>query len=378
MKRVKRMLSVMMAGLCVASLTACAGGGGGGNTIKIGGLAPLTGGVAVYGVAAANGAKLYIKELNAKGGVLGKQIDFIIEDEKGDPIEAVNAYNKLVNNDKVVAIIGDVTSKPAIAVAQKSVADNIPMISPTATAEDVTKGAPNMFRACFLDPFQGTTMAKYATERLGAKKAAVIYNTSDDYSTGLAESFKATAEAAGLQIVAYEGYGKDDVDFKAQLTNIAAQSPEVLFVPDYYNTVVLIAAQAKEIGANFTLLGADGWDGVLGVADDATALNGAYFSNHYSTEDTDPLVQGFLKNYKAEYGEDPNAFAALGYDAARILFDAIEKAGTTDKEKVIAALNATSIDGVTGHITFDENRNPIKSSAIIQIQDGKYTLADKF
>lgn len=397
----KRLFTIMIACLCVFAVTACtaapapsqtAPAQGGetaapgteatqapaqGGTIKIGGLAPLTGGVAVYGAAASNGAKLYIKELNANGGVLGQQVEFILEDEKGDATEATNAYNKLVNNDGVVAIIGDVTSKPTIAVAQRAAADNMPMISPTATAKEVTTAGTNVFRACFLDPFQGETMANFAAESLKVKTAAIIYNTGDDYSVGLYESFKTVAEAAGIQIVAAEGYAAGDIDFKAQLTNIAAANPEVLFVPDYYNTIVLIAGQAKEVGLDAALLGADGWDGVLGATTDASILEGAYFSNHYSTEDTDPTVQNFLTGYEAEYGESPNAFAALGYDAAKILFDAMERAGSTDADAVIAALQATEIDGVTGHIVFDAERNPIKSCAIIKIVDGKYTLFEK-
>lgn len=348
-----------------------------GDTIKIGGLAPLTGNVSVYGIAASNGAKLYINEINAAGGVLGKQVEFLVEDEKGDATEAVNAYNKLVN-DGIVALIGDVTSKPSIAVAQVAADEGLPMIAPTATAAEVTMAGTNVFRACFLDPFQGETMATYASTKLNAKTAAVLYNVGDDYSVGLYEAFEAKCKELGLEIVTVESYSTGDMDFKAQLTNIVAKEPDVLFLPDYYNTVVLIASQAKEVGSKAILLGADGWDGVLTVAEDPAALEGSYFCNHYSTQDESEIVQNFLKNYQAEYGEVPNSFAALGYDAAKILLAAIEKAGSADdKPAVIAALQDTQVDGVTGGITFDAGGDPIKSASIITIKDGAYSLVEK-
>ncbi|SMC55373.1 ABC transporter substrate-binding protein [Papillibacter cinnamivorans] len=392
----KGLLALALAlALCIATLAGCSGGGTAATptptaaapqTIKIGCLAPLTGNVAVYGIAARNGAKLYIDEVNAAGGINGKQIEFIEYDEKGDATEAVNAYNKLVD-DGVTAIIGDVTSKPTIAVAQISVEDNMPMISGTATAADVTSYGNNMFRSCFLDPFQGTTMAKFAQEKLGATKVAVIYNTGDDYSKGLAESFTSTATELGMTVVASEGYATGDVDFTAQLTNITTQKPDVLLCPDYYNTVVLIAQQAKSVGLTATLLGCDGWDGVLTVTgNDASAVEGAYFCNHYSTADTSELVQNFLKNYEAAYGETANAFAATTYDAAKILLAGIQAAedagltaGTAEyKQAVIDAMDKTDMDCVTGHITFDENNNPIKSCAIIKIVNGAYSYEGQF
>ena len=354
-----------------AATTAAAGG-----TIKIGGLAPLTGDVSVYGIAASNGIKLAFAEINKAGGVLGKQLEYIVYDEKGDATEAVNAYNKLENQDKIVALIGDITSKPTIAVAKLAAKTNMPMISPTATALDVTKQGANVFRACFIDPFQGKVMATFAGDTLKAKNVAVIFNSGDDYSVGLSDAFQAEAKARGLKVVAAESYSKGDTDFKTQLTKIAAGKPDAVFVPDYYNTVALIANQARGAGLTVPLLGADGWDGVLGVAKPAE-IEGYYFCNHYSSEDQDPKVQGFLKNYKDAYKMDANALAALGYDAAYIMAEAIKKAGSTDKAAIVKALAETNYTGVTGNVKFDADRNPIKSVAIIKIVGGKFTFNSK-
>lgn len=373
----KKSLAVVMACATAAlAFSGCAQSSG--NTIKIGGIAPLTGDVSVYGTAASKGAKLAIEEINAAGGVLGKQIEFIEEDEEGDPVKAVNAYNKL-SSQKVVAIIGDVTSKPTISVAQKAAKDNMPMITATATAKEVTSYGKNMFRACFLDPYQGETMATYAVQNLGAKNVAVLYDTSDDYSKGCAEAFKAKAEAAGAKVVAYEGFGKGDADFKAQLTKINQSTPDAIFIPSYYNTVALIATQAKEIGIKATLLGSDGWDGVLGALDKSNlaVVEGTYFCNHYSTEDKSEVVQKFLTDYKKKYNEDPNAFAALGYDSAKILLSAIANAKSTEKQKIIDAMAASDYEGVTGHINYNGSGDPVKSVAIIKIVNGAYTLDTK-
>lgn len=367
-----------------------------GDSIKLGFIGPTTGDVAVYGIAAKNAVELYIEQFNKNGGIGGKKIELISYDDKGDATEAVNAYNKLVTSDEVVAIIGAITSTPTIAVAQNSVKDNIPIMTPTATHPDVTSYGNNTFRSCFLDPFQGSTMANFASSELKAKTAAIIYNTSDTYSTGLKDSFTAKAGELGLQVVATEGYGKDDVDFRAQLTNIAAQNPDVLFIPEYYNNVYLIASQAKEIGLKATLLGVDGTDGVLSLEGaDQSVFEGMYFANHYSTDDPSEIVQNFLTGFKDKYKETPNALAALGYDGAMILINAIKTvadAGTAIDNSpacftaIIDALEKTDMECVTGHITYDAQNNPVKSCAIIKITtstvDGKvvgsYSLFGKY
>lgn len=379
--KLKQICSLAMVGVvAVAALAGCgsasSGAGQTGDVIKIGGIAPLTGDVAVYGNAAKNGAQLAIDQYNANGGVLGKQIQYIVLDDKGDPTEAVNAYNKLVSSEKVSAIIGAVTSKPTLTIAPLAAKEGIPVVTPTATALEVTEAGANIFRACYTDPYQGKVMGDFAAEKLSAKTAAVMYNTADDYSVGLAEVFKESFEAHGQQVVSFEGYTGGDRDFKAILTNINGKAPDVLFIADYYNTVGLITQQAQEVGIQAAMLGADGWDGVLEVAP-PEAVEGAYFSNHYSADDQAAEVQNFLADYRAKYNEEPNALAALGYDAAVLMLEAIKTAGSVDKAAVVKALQASNVTTVTGTITFDENRNPVKSIAIIQVKDGQYTMFDK-
>ncbi len=369
----KRVVSLLLTLVMLIALPVFASADG--ETIRIGGLAPLTGDVAVYGVATQRGVDLYIEQLNANGGLLGKQVEMVWYDEKGDAAEAVNAYNRLVGD--VVALIGDVTSKPSIAVAELAAQDNMPMITATSTAYDVTTPGSNIFRACFLDPYQGKAMGIYAAQNLGAKTAAIIYNNSDDYSTGLAEAFKEKFESLGGSVVAYEAYSSSDIDYKSQLTNIVGQNPDVVFMPDYYNTVAMIAKQAREVGLEVPFLGADGWDGLLSVVDDTSILNNCYFCNHYSADDTDENVQNFLTSYVEKYGETPVSFSALGYDAAKILCTAIENAGSTDAQAIIDQMAATSIDGVTGHIVYDDHGDPQKSVSIITFEDGAMKLVEK-
>lgn len=351
----------------------------GGETIKIGGLAPLTGPASVYGVAANNGIKLAVNDINAAGGIMGKQIEYIVYDEKGDSTEAVNAYNKLVQDDKVVGVVGDVTTKPTLAVAQASLQDNIPLITGTATAEAVTLTGENVFRSCFTDPFQGELMAAYTANNLKAKTAAILYNAADDYSSGVAATYKNNAEAAGVTIVAEEKFQTDDVDFKSQLTTIKGKNPDVLLLPVYAQDLRLIAAQAKEIGITAQLMGVDGWDGVLEDKNfDASVLEGGIFCSQYSAESKDEALQAFIKNYKAAYNADPNMFAVLAYDAMQIMAKGIEKAGSTESKAIIDAMKATDYKGLTGDITFDENRNPVKSAVAMSIKGGEYKFIENF
>ena len=380
-----KVIAVALAVVFVMSFAACSGKKAEASTIKVGVLAPLTGAVAQYGNAVNNGVMMYFEELNAKGGINGKQVELVTYDEEGDPVKAVTGYNSLVDQG-VVAIVGDVTTAPTKAVVAESQADNMPMITASATAEDVTcrlnaDGTvaavyENMFRSCFIDPFQGSKMAAFAKDQLSAKTAAVLYNMGSDYSVGCYKAFKETAAQQGLEVVAEESYADGAVDFQSQLTNIAAKSPDVLFVPDYYSVIALVAQQAQSAGLKATMLGADGWDSVLGVVTDAALLEGAYYCSGYSTEDTRAEVQTFVKNFKAKYNDDPDMFAAQGYDAAMILAAAIEKAEASGKtgddyrKAIIAAMKATDMDCVTGHVTFNEYNNPEKSAAIINITGG--------
>lgn len=343
------------------------------STIKVGGMGPLTGSAAMYGITVDKGAKLAFEEINANGGVLGKKFEYISLDEKADPIEAVNAYNKLTD-EGVVAILGSVTSKPTLAVAELAAQDGIPMITPTGTQINITDAGPNIFRVCFTDPYQGSTLAKFSKDKLGAKTAAIMVNTSSDYSDGIANAFIKQAEKEGIKVVAKEGYSDGDKDFKAQLTKINSENPDILVVPEYYELSALIATQAREIGMKSTFVGPDGWDGIIGALDSSSysVVDNSYFTNHYSTEDNNEKVQSFLKKYREKYNEEPTAFSALAYDTVYVLKNAINKAGTTDKTELTKAIKASDMDGVTGHLTFDENNNPVKAVTIIKVQDGKY------
>ena len=387
----KKLLAVTLAAALAAGFAGCGGSGNSsgttgnaastasgsadaGETIKVGSLAPLTGSVSVYGISTTNGIKMAVDEINANGGVMGRQIELLTEDEKGEVQDAVNGYNKLIS-DGMVFLIGDVTSKPCDAVAKIAAGDGTPMLTPTGTAPSITQNGDNIFRTCFLDPFQGQIMAQFAAEKLGAKKVAVMANSSDDYSDGIAKAFVAKAQELGLEVVGDERYGADDTDFKTQLTKINAAGPDVIMFPDYYEKVALITNQARQIGFTGPMLGGDGWDGVLtSLGENASVVDNCYFSCHYFIGDTNEQVANFVNGYRSLYNEDPTAFSALGYDSVYIMKAAIEKAGTTDKAAVVEALRATDYTGVTGHMTFDENGDPIKSVAVLRLENGETVL----
>ena len=263
---------------------------------------------------------------------------------------------------------------PSLAANSATAKVGMPMITPTGTQINITDAGPNVFRVCFTDPYQGSTLAKFAKDKLNAKTAAVMVNTSSDYSDGIANAFIEQAKKEGIEIVAKEGYSDGDKDFKAQLTKINGENPDILMVPEYYELSALIATQAREIGMKSTFVGPDGWDGIIGALDPSaySVVDNSYFTNHYSAEDSSEKVQSFLKKYREKYNEEPTAFSALAYDNVYILKNAIEKAGTTDKEDLVKAIKASDTDGITGHLTFDEKNNPIKAVTIIKVKDGKY------
>lgn len=360
----------------IAGLSMISCGGSGSSTIKVGGVAPLSGGVAVYGVECKNGIDLAIEEINAAGGINGKTLEFICEDDEGDPAKSVNAYKKLVTNDGVEYVIGSLTSGCTIALTNLAQNQKILQIAPAATATAVTDAGNYIFRACFIDPFQGRVGGKFAFENLSAKKAAILYDIGNDYSVGLTENFEYEFTKLGGSIVSKESYATGDKDFNAQLTKIKAAKPDVVYLPDYYGTVALIAKQLRAQGIDTPIVGADGWDGLTENAGDEV-LNG-YYSNHYAEDSDSPAVQKFVGSFKAKYNKSPNSFAALGYDSVYMLKDAILKAGTTDGEKVRAAFETTDGDYVTGHITFDEKRNPVKSAVMIQLVKDGDKLSTKF
>ena len=360
----------------IAGLSMISCGESGSSTIKVGGVAPLSGGVAVYGVECKNGIDLAIEEINAAGGINGKTLEFICEDDEGDPAKSVNAYKKLVTNDGVEYVIGSLTSGCTIALTNLAQNQKILQIAPAATATAVTDAGNYIFRACFIDPFQGRVGGKFAFENLSAKKAAILYDIGNDYSVGLTENFESEFTKLGGSIVSKESYATGDKDFNAQLTKIKAAKPDVVYLPDYYGTVALIAKQLRAQGIDTPIVGADGWDGLTENAGDEV-LNG-YYSNHYAEDSDSPAVQKFVGSFKAKYNKSPNSFAALGYDSVYMLKDAILKAGTTDGEKVRAAFETTDGDYVTGHITFDEKRNPVKSAVMIQLVKDGDKLSTKF
>lgn len=340
--------------------------------IKVGGVGPVTGEAATFGVSTKNGIMLAAEEWNAKGGLFNnRKVRIIFEDDKGDPAEGATVYTKLIQQDNVVAIIGTVMSKVTLAGAPIAQAAGIPMISPTSTNERVTMVGDYIYRACFIDPFQGTVGANFAFRDLGARKAAALFDIGNDYTKGLAENFRAQFLRLGGQVVAFEGHPAGATDFKAQLTKILAGKPDVLYVSDYYNDVGLIAKQARELGFKGPMVGGDGWDSPDLVKIGGTAVENGFFTNHYAAADPRPIVQEFVKKYTAKFGAEPDALATLAYDAANIMFDAIKRAGSTKGSAIRNALKTTNLNVVSGQVTFDANRNPIKSAVIIEMKAGK-------
>ena len=341
------------------------------DTIKIGGIFPLSGSVAVYGTECRNGVEMAINEINAAGGVNGKMLELIAEDDEGSPEKSVNAYKKLVTKDNCSIIIGSLTSGCTAAISSLAQAQKVLLIAPAATQTDITEAGDYVFRACFIDPFQGPVGGKFALEDLGAKNAAVLYDVQNDYSIGLYENFKIAFEQGGGKVVAAESYSTGDKDFNAQLTKIKTTNPDVVYLPDYYGTVALIAKQLRAQGINAPIVGADGWDGIIDNAGDEV-LNG-FYSNHYAADSTDGKVVTFVNSYKGKYGSTPVSFAALGYDCVYLLKDAMGAAKSADSTTLKDQLMKTNGAYVTGNLTFDAKRNPVKSAVMLEIvkQDGK-------
>lgn len=379
----KRSVSVILTVLLVtALLTGCAGGDA--NVIKIGINYELSGDVATYGVSSVEGIELAIEQINAAGGINGKKIKPIKYDCKSDPAEATTLATKLMTQDKVLAVLGPATSGPFLAEIPVANENKVPVMSGSTTADKVTvdeKGVKEYaFRICFIDSFQGTSMARYALEKLGAKKAVIIMDSSSDYGKGLAANFVKTFEDGGGTIVAQEAYVTNDTDFNAILTKIKGQDFDVIFIPGYYNEAGLIIKQARAQGIDATILGADGFDSpVLLELAGAEALNNVYFSNHYSSLDKDPKVVKFISDFKAKYNKEPDAFNALGYDLVFFAADAISRAEELTGESVKDALEATTnFSGVTGTFSVDENHNPVKSVVVIGLKDGVQATSEKF
>lgn len=349
------------------------------DVIKIGFIGPLTGPAASYGINARNGALIAVEQINAAGGVLdGRKLQLIVEDDKGDTTEATNVFNKLVEQDKVVAIVGPVTTGPTTVVARLAGEERIPIVSPTATGDDITKVSDFVARVCFYDSYQAPVMAVFAVEKLGYTRAAILYDNSNDYSIGLANAFALRFTELGGTIVAKEAFTEGDQDFNAQLTNIAAANPEVVYVPAYYSDDAQILLQARQLGMTAVFMGGDGWDSDELVKAAGSAAEGSYFTTHYSSSDESEQVLEFLKTYKQKYNTEPNFAGPLGYDAAFLIANAIDEAGSTDPVKINKAILETEgLVGVTGEFSFDENRNPLKEVIISTVKDGKFVLVDK-
>ena len=342
------------------------------KTIVLGEYGALTGSQASFGTSTDNAIKMAIAEINAKGGVLGKPVELRVEDDNSRAEQVPSVVKKLVYEDNVLAVLGEVASSSSLAAAPICQDAGVPMLSPTSTNPKVTQVGDYIFRACFIDPYVGESLANFAKTKLNAKTAAIFTDVKSDYSKGLSQYFKDSFTKLGGKIVSEESYQAGDTNFRAQLTNIKGKTPDVIYVPGYYTEVGNIAVQARSLGMNQTLMGSDGWDSPKLFEIGKKAVDNSYFSNHYSPEDTNPKVVKFVADYKQKYKETPDALAAVAYDAAYIMFDAIKRAGDTDRAKIRQALADTKdFDGVTGKISMDKDRNADKKLVIIKIENGK-------
>jgi branched-chain amino acid transport system substrate-binding protein len=357
--------------VCACSTTGCRSSSKS-DEIVIGHYASMTGSEATFGRSTDNGIHLAVDEINAAGGVKGKKIRVITYDDKGETREAGSAVTRLVTNDHVVAVLGEVATGLSLVGAPVCQENGVPMVSPSSTNPKVTEIGDMIFRVCFIDPFQGWVCAKFASENLKATKAAILYDQQAPYAVGLQDEFDKSFAKFGGKIVSKQTYQKGDPDFSAQLTAIRANQPQVIFIPGYYTDVGNIAIQARKLGIDVPLLGGDGWDSskLGGIA--GKAIDGCYYSNHYSHQDPSPRVQDFIRKYKDKNGDIPDGLAALGYDAARILCDAIGRAGSLSGADIAAELAKTKdFDGVTGKITIDKDRNAVKPAVMLEMKDSE-------
>ncbi len=375
MKKMLLMMSLLMLFvLSCGTKNEAKGANANGDVIKIGVIGPLTGEVAQYGIATIDGFKLKVDEINAAGGINGKKIELIIQDSKGDAQEAVNIFKKMVSQDKVNLVVGEIISSASLAVSDLAQSAKVPMITPTGTNFDITKGKDYVFRTTFTDPYQGVVIAKYAKTK-GIKSVAMLSNTSSDYAVGLAAAFKEQAAKEGITVIE-EKYTKDDKDFKSILTKIKAQNPEAIFIPDYYNVIGLILTQANELGLKTQYLGGDGWDGIQ--ENFAAAAEGAVFASQYAPDDSSDLVRNFISAFKTKYNREPIVFSALGYDTGTILEEALKTSKDLSPASIrdaIAATNASNL--ITGALKFDAERNPEKKVTFIEVKGGKLVLKEK-
>jgi branched-chain amino acid transport system substrate-binding protein len=390
--RIARALAA--AGLLVVSLAIAGCGGSTSDELVVGVYGSLTGNDATFGQSTKNGMELALAELQAQkeGKVGGLPVRLVVEDDQGRPEEAATVVQKLVNQDRVAAVVGEVASSRSLAAAPICQQAGVPMISPSSTNPAVTEKGDFIFRMCFIDPFQGTVMAKFAAENLHLTQVAILKDVRNDYSVGLADYFTSAFKERGGQVLIEQSYSAGDQDFRAQLTAIKSKAPQAIFVPGYYTDVGLVARQARELGLAVPLLGGDGWESEQLISIGGEAMNGCYYSNHFAVDNPDPTLQSFLKAYQAKFGAEPDAIAGLAYDAGRVLFGALErlaeqepalfkalassKAGTPQRKEAQRKLrdliaSTTNFPGVTGNITLDAKRNATKPAVVIAITDGK-------
>ncbi|MCP3165413.1 ABC transporter substrate-binding protein [Myxococcus qinghaiensis] len=342
------------------------------DTILLGQVGALTGGQATFGISTRNGIELALKEANAAGGVNGKKLAIRVYDNQSKPEEAAQAATRLITQDKVVLILGDVASSNSLAMAEKAQAAGVPMITPSSTNTTVTEKGDYIFRVCFIDPFQGFVMAKFAREDLKLSKVAVLQDNKSAYSIDLSGVFTRKFTEMGGKVVTTESYSQGDTDYRAQLTAIKKTQPDGIYVPGYYSEVGVIARQAREVGLKVPLMGGDGWDSEKLFELGGSAIEGSYFSNHYSPDNPDPRVQKFIADYKAAYGAVPDALAALGYDAARVAVESLKRAKDLSGPSVRDAIAQTKdFPGVAGTVTLDDKRNAVKSAVVLKVGDGK-------
>ncbi len=347
--------------------------GGGGGPIVVGYYGDLSGNTSSFGQSTKNGVEMAADEINKAGGIDGRQVQVIVEDDQGEPNKAATVVSKLINQDKVQAVLGEVASSNSLAAAPKAQEAKVPMISPSSTNPQVTQVGDYIFRVCFIDPFQGEVMAKFAANNLKAKRAAILYDFNSDYSRGLFQFFTRSFKQLGGEIVSEQSYTQRDRDFSGQLTAIRSANPDVIYVPGYYGEVGVIANQTKQLGIKAPLLGGDGWDSPKLWELGGQALNGNYISNHYSVDDPSPAIQKFVADYKSRYNMLPDALAALGYDSMKVLADSIKRAGSTDGAKLRDAIAQTkNFPGVTGSISLDKDRNAVKPAVVLKLQNLKF------
>lgn len=347
--------------------------GSGTGPIVVGYYGDLSGRTSSFGQSTKNGVEMAADEINKAGGINGRTIQIVTEDDQGEPNKAATVVTKLINQDKVQALLGEVASSNSLAAAPKAQEAKVPMISPSSTNPAVTQVGDYIFRVCFIDPFQGEVMAKFSANNLKAKRAAILYDFNSDYSRGLYEYFKRSFTSLGGQIVSEKSYTQGDRDFSGQLTAIRAANPDVIYVPGYYGEVGVISNQTKQLGIKAPLLGGDGWDAPQLWQLGGASLNGNYISNHYSVDDPSPAIQKFVADYKARYNILPDALAALGYDSMKVLGDAIKRAGSTENVKLRDAIAQTKdFPGVTGKISIDKDRNAVKPAVVLKLENSKF------